>query len=375
MRLAQILMAFVLVGTSLDAIAQRQDLSPFIAEVRDKYKLPAMAVTVMQGGVVIGANVVGVRKVGESDPVTLEDEWHHGSLTKSMTATLAALLVDEGKIGWGTTLAEVFPHESEQMHPDWRGVTLEKLLGHRGGAPDWDVLFSSGIWKKLSSSTASPRDQRTLFRNLLTAMPPTFKPGLRFSYSNAGYLLAGSMLEARADQAWEDLMRDRIFSPLHMNSAGFGSPGVPGKLLQPWGHVWGGGDWRPVEPGARNDYPPGMGPAGTVRCSLADLALYTSAHLSGELGRPTDIKLKQDSWRRLHTALPDQNYGLGWFVFFKGWARGDVLQHTGSNLKWYSNVWVAPRRDFLVIVLTNAGGDTALKATGEVVEKIINKYY
>jgi CubicO group peptidase (beta-lactamase class C family) len=118
-----------------------------------------------------------------------------------------------------------------------------------------------------------------------------------------------------------------------------------------------------------------MGPAGTVRCSLADLALYTSAHLSGELGRPTDIKLKQDSWRRLHTALPDQNYGLGWFVFFKGWARGDVLQHTGSNLKWYSNVWVAPRRDFLVIVLTNAGGDTALKATGEVVEKIINKYY
>ena len=55
----------------------------------------------------------------------------------------------------------------------------------------------------------------------------------------------------------------------------------------------------------------------------------------------------------------------------RSWSGGDALNHTGSNTMWFSNAWLAPRRDFAVVVLTNVGGDDAAKATDEVAAQVI----
>jgi CubicO group peptidase (beta-lactamase class C family) len=354
--------------------AQPQDLSPMLNEVRALHKLPALAVSVIQSDQVVGRAVVGVRRDGDPALATLDDLWHHGSLTKSMTATLAALLTGEGRIGWASTLAEVFPADAAAMAPAWRGVTLEQLLGHRGGAPDQAGLVSSGLWREFWDFHGTPQEQRRFLRERVTARAPQNPPGQKFLYSNASYILAGAMLEERMGKPWETLITERLFRPLGMKSAGFGPPGMPGQPPQPWGHVLSGGSLKPMAPGPRADNPPGLGPAGTVHTTMADFTTYIRAHLDGEAGRDTPLKLPRTTWQRLHQPLPGQDYGLGWFAIDRPWAKGKALNHNGTNTLWYTTVWMAPKRDFAVIVLTNVGGDDASKASDEVAEKVIRKY-
>src|SRR5207244_9735123 len=61
--------------------------------------------------------------------------FHLGSCTKAMTATLVAMLVEEGKLNWITTLGELFVDTVKPMHPAWEKVTLRQVLAHRAGLP------------------------------------------------------------------------------------------------------------------------------------------------------------------------------------------------------------------------------------------------
>src|ERR1017187_3601294 len=68
------------------------DVARLLEDIRAKYKLPSLAVAVVFDGKIVATNAVGVRKAGGSQEVTADDEYHLGSITKSMTATVAAIL-------------------------------------------------------------------------------------------------------------------------------------------------------------------------------------------------------------------------------------------------------------------------------------------
>ena len=347
------------------------ELESVLEGIRNHRGLPALACSVIRSNTVVARAAVGLRKSGGTERVTLDDRWHQGSITKSMTATLAAILVEEGKLKWSTPLSEAFPAERESMDPAWRDVTLEQLLGHRGGAPDQEWLDRTGLWKRFWSAPGAPRDQRRFLFHEVTRQPPAIPPGTRHVYSNTGYILAGTLLEQRMGIPWERLIQEWLFRPLGMKNAGFGPPDLMRNGTDPWGHRGNKTRWEPMTPGPQADNPPGLGPAGTVHASLADLEVYVMAPLNGELGRPTPLGLPTAAWRKLHTALALQAYALGWGVVRRSWTGGDALNHTGSNTLWFSNAWLAPRRDFVVVVLTNVGGDDAAKATDEVAAQVI----
>lgn len=368
------ILACLCAGGSLTAAAATPELEPLLEKIRSEHQLPALACSVIRSNTVIARAAVGLRQTGGAERVTLDDRWHQGSITKSMSATLAAILVEEGKLKWATPLAEAFPAERESMDPAWRDVTLEQLLGHRGGAPDQEWLDRTGLWKRFWSAPGTPRDQRRFLFHEVTRRPPAIPPGTRHVYSNTGYILAGTLLEQRMGIPWETLIQERLFRPLGMKKAGFGPPDPHGKGTDAWGHSGNKTRWEPMTPGPQADNPPGLGPAGTVHASLADLEMYVMAHLNGELGRPTPLPLHTESWHHLHTALPGQTYALGWGTAQRDWAGGTALNHTGSNTYWFSNLWLAPNRDFAVIIFTNAGGDEAFKATDAVAATVIGKY-
>jgi CubicO group peptidase (beta-lactamase class C family) len=212
-----------------------RDLNALLEPIRAANKVPAVACAVVLSNRIAGIGAVGLRKFGvPSSPVTLEDKWHHGSLTKSMTATLAAILVREGRVQWQSTLADVFPDWAPRMNAAWRAVTLEQLTSNRGGAPG--DLSASGIWTLLWNFVGTPRESRRLLLERLTVLAPSSPPGTQYEYSNAGFALAGHMLETVMDQPWEELMTIRLFEPLGMASAGFGVPATPRYINQPWGH-------------------------------------------------------------------------------------------------------------------------------------------
>src|SRR5438046_7082410 len=79
------------------------------------HKLPALAVVVTKDGQICDRAAAGVRKWGDTVPVTTSDVFHIGSCTKSMTATLAAMFIEQGKLRWDTTIAEVFPELKGKM--------------------------------------------------------------------------------------------------------------------------------------------------------------------------------------------------------------------------------------------------------------------
>jgi CubicO group peptidase (beta-lactamase class C family) len=280
-------------------------------------------------------------------------------------------MVDEGRLDWTTKIVEVFPEEAGAMHADWRTVTLEMLLAHRSGAPG--DLKPGGLWTELWNFGGTPREARLLLLQKVTAMAPASPPGTKHEYANAGYAIAGAMLEKLADKPWEDLIIERLFRPLKMTSAGFGVPATPRYINQPWGHILGANNARtPVAPGTDADNPPAIGPAGTVHCSLPDMARYVAFHLAGARGEGT--LLKPATFTKLYTDVANQGYALGWGVPTRPWAGGKALQHTGSNLQWFTNVWIAPDRNWAVVVLTNYGGTGAFEATDAVVARMVHEW-
>ena len=232
-----------------------KDVSPLLATVVQKNNIPGMAAAVVRNGETVALGVAGVRTRGKGDKIAAADRFHIGSDTKAMTAFLCGILVDEGKLKWGQTIGETFPELKKSMHPQYQAVTLEQLLTHRGGAPG--DLTKDELWGKLYQHRGTPTDARRLLVEGVTSKLPEATPGEKYIYSNTGFSIAGHMAEKVTGKSWEDLMREKIFRPLGMTTAGFGAPGTATKNDQPRGHK---ADGSPVEPGPAADNPVAIGP-------------------------------------------------------------------------------------------------------------------
>jgi CubicO group peptidase (beta-lactamase class C family) len=315
--------------------------------IRQKYKVPGLAVVVVKDGVICDRVAVGVRKTGDSTPITTNDVFHIGSCTKSMTATLAGMLIDEGKLRWDTTIADVFPEFKGKMDKQYENVTMQQLLTHRGGVPSDPP---PAAWREAWKQQGTPMEQRRQFIEAVLNEPPAATPGTKMIYSNQGYAIVGAMLEKITGTPWETLITERLFKPLHMDTAGFGPPGTTGKVDQPWGHVRRFFINIPVQ----TDNPPAIGPAGRVHCSLDDFARYAIFQMEDE-----PHLLKPETLAKLHTAPSGSDYACGWMVLRRSWAGGEALYHNGSNTTFYFQVWLAPNKKFAVITATNTGADNA----------------
>ncbi|MGC8643871.1 MAG: serine hydrolase domain-containing protein, partial [Isosphaeraceae bacterium] len=343
-------------GSSNANVRADERLNRLLEPIRGDHHLPGLIGAVVRGDRLAAIGAAGVRKLGASDPIQVQDQVHIGSCTKAMTATLIGMLVDDGRLSWQSTIAQVFPDVAPRLHPAFQTVTLSHLLTHRAGLP-----HDARWWALPGISTT---DQRRAALLELLSKPPLTKPGSTFAYSNAGYVFAGLMAEEATGQSWEKLMQDRLFRPLGMTTAGFGPPGRrdSGRVDQPWGHRENHGHIEPVW----QDNAPCLGPAGTVHCSLPDWAKFVALHLRAAEGKPR--LLKAATFRTLHTPPAGFEYAGGWGVVQRPWAGGIALSHSGSNTFWYATVWIAPARDFATLVATNQGpapADTACDKTSQ----------
>ena len=345
------------------------NVSEMLETIRSKHKLPSLAVALVVDGRIVATDAVGVRRHGVAANVTAQDKFHIGSVTKSMTATVAAMLVERGKISWTTTIAESFPEFVSEVHPDYRGATLEQLLANRGGVPGKPP---SVLWMKAWQAKGTPAEQRLAFIKGILEREPEAKPGTKTIYSNQGYTIAGVMLEKASGKTWEELMRTMLFEPLGMTSAGFGAPASVGQVDQPWGHTKSGASIKPVPPGPGADNPAAISPAGAVHCSLGDLAKYAAFHMAGERG--ASKLLKADTLKKLHTPAGD-DYALGWGVSERKWAGGRTLSHSGSNTMFYVVVWMAPEKNCAVIIASNIGVNDAAAGCDEAAGKLIKQFF
>jgi CubicO group peptidase (beta-lactamase class C family) len=286
-----------------------------------------------------------------------------------MTATLAAVMVDAGKIDWETSIGDVWPKATDaHIHPKLRTVTLDELLSHQSGLPS-DI--SGQAWLSFFKEKQSPVLERRRMLKLVLSKAPSQRQGT-FSYSNLGYVIVAAMLETRARASFESLMKKHIFDPLGMRSADFRSM-KSAKQIQPpllWGHQAESGE--PVDPrsvGAEN--PTVYASCGTIHLSIEDYAKYARWHL---VGKPAPVLRSQSAFDHLHEpqvdhTIPGTKYACGWFCIDTG--LGPALNHGGSNTNAFALIWVLPKSDLAAVVCTNTGQPQAFPACDEVISHLM----
>ena len=348
-----------------------------------------MAAAVLRGERIIAQGVAGVRKRGTGQRITLDDSFHLGSCTKAMTATLVAMLVEEGQLNWTTTLGELFADTVKPMHPAWEKVTLRQVLAHRASLrvePDGLAaqVFKEWVLPPRAPLGTLPQQRLEIARQALSR-PPGIPPDTKYWYSNVGYVLAGAVLEQLTGRAWEELMRERLFQPLGISTGGFGPPGTADKTEQALGHspVLG----KPLDPRSpAAELPLFYGPAGLAHMTVTDWAKFIALHLRGDPANPhcQAALLKLDTFAEMHAvapattskgwvirglnflatgdAAPAVTYCAGWLISTASWAKGTQpgdtgrrLWHAGSNGRWNCGVVIAPEIDFAVLVACNRG--------------------
>ncbi len=317
--------------------------------IQQKHKIPAMGAAVVRSSGIESQGVVGWRKLGDPTAVTLDDQWHLGSDTKMMTATLAAHYVELKKISWDTPVTKILPF----VPPTWSTVTLDMCLAHRSGAPA-NISWMLQVNRSMAVKT-------------ITANPPQHDPGTKYLYSNAGYVLAGAMLEKITNKSWEELIQDDVWKPLKIKNAGFGGMGTTGQVDQPWAHKPGG---IVVGNGPLIDNAAVLGPAGTVHMPLAEWAKFIADQLNGAQGKPA--LLKADSYQHLQTPWPNDTCARGWIVVPRPWAQGNAYTHSGSNTMHFAVVWMAQKIDLAILICCNQG--EAAQACDEVASELIKAF-
>jgi CubicO group peptidase (beta-lactamase class C family) len=379
-----VVVATVLVGAtgpvraqaSLDAV-----LEPYLA----RYELPALAAAAVVDGKVVAAGAVGTRRTGAKLPVTINDRFHLGSDTKAMTALLAAVFVESGKLRWDSTLADILPDLIEKGDRALSRVTLEQFLSHTSGIPgDNDAVVE--LVDKAMLREGNLDEARSWLVGQWGKRPLESKPGTRFTYANMNYVIAGAMIERVGGKSWEELITERVFAPLGLRSAGLGPQARLGKIDAPLGHKVIEGKTKAFLAGPSGDNPLVLGPAGTAHMSVLDFARW--AGWNAGLGKRGPMLVKPETLRKLHTPVIEMpgkkdaapgtpsrgKYGLGWGEVPVDWAPRPLGFHGGSNEMNLAHIWLDPRRDFAMVVMTNIGGAKADKALFALAPELYAKF-
>jgi D-alanyl-D-alanine carboxypeptidase len=287
----------------------------------------------------------GLADIATAQPMTADDRFRVGSITKTFVATLVLKLVAQGRLRLTDSVARWLPG----LVPDGGAITLRELLQHTSGI--YDYASDPGFLPAVEADPARVWPPRELVR-IAVAHPPLFPPGTSYGYSNTDYILLGLVAEAATGQPLGRELREQIFTPLGLRGTSFPdaaatlpSPHADGYLIgQPGGPL----DTTLVSASI-------AWAAGAIVSTANDLARFYSLLLAGRL---LPAPLLRDMLQTVPTGSggPGLGYGLG--IFFQRLPCGTVWGHDG-NFPGYSSDAFATRDDKRqVIVFINADSST-----------------
>ncbi|UYM06896.1 beta-lactamase family protein [Solicola gregarius] len=289
----------------------------------------------------------GVLSTATEVEVTDDTVFQIGSITKVWTSTVVMQLVDEGKLDLDAPLAEVLP-ELQLADPDVaKQVTMRHLLTH-----------TSGIDGDIFTDTGRGDDCLELYVDQLAEVGQNHPLGATFSYCNAGFNLAGRVIEKITGQTWDQALRERVFTPLGLAH----TVTLPEDALlfrAAVGHV-AEGDEDP-HPAPVWGIPRSSGPAGLVTASAADVLEFARMHLEGGVAPDGTRVLSEAAAAAMtehQTDVPDpytlgDSWGLGWIRF--GWDGHRMIGHDGNTIGQSAFLRILPEQGIAVTLLTNGG--------------------
>ena len=319
-------------------------LEALIAEVMDEWKIPGLAIAVVQNGEVALVKAYGLRDVEAGLPVTTDTHFMICSITKSFTSTGLALLVDEQRLDWKKPVRDYIPEFRLHDAVATDRITVRDLLCHHSGLPRHDWIYMPG--------DLSPAQMLAAMRYL----EPSTDIRSTFQYQNLGYLVAGMVAERISGQSWTAFTRARLTDKLHMtvtftaeDLAAAADAAVPYAM---------DGDTRL----RAKLWPISTTPAGGINTSIADFANWLRLHL--DKGEFAGQRLLSPSLiRELQT--PRVHVMASEFAEYRRcalWPRlrrctaiaeSACVSHGGGWIGWSTLMTMLPERGVGVAVFTN----------------------
>jgi CubicO group peptidase (beta-lactamase class C family) len=319
-----------------------QQLAEVIQSEMARWCVPGVAVGVWYEGQAYTAGF-GVTNVEHPLPVDENTLFQIGSTTKTMTATAVLRLVEQGRLDLDAPVRVYLPDLQLADKATAVHVTTRHLLTHTGG---WagDFFEDTGLGE----------DALARYVAHLADLPQVVPLGALWSYNNAGFSLAGRVIEAVTGQTYETAVQTLVLDPLGMDqSCFFAHDAITHRVVA--GHTYDDANdaVRVLRPWAlaRSAHS-----AGGVASNVRDQLRYARFHLGDGAAEDGARLLTAETMQAMKTPQVNANLnrkmGLSWFLSDVAGTR--TASHGGATHGQLSAFMMAPSRKFAFTSLTNA---------------------
>jgi CubicO group peptidase (beta-lactamase class C family) len=331
-----------------------EGLDGFVIQAMKDWKVPGLAVVIVQDGKIIWSKGYGFRDVKNQLLVTPKTLFAIGSITKSFTVASLARLVDEGKLDWDKPVREYMPSFTMYDEVASGHMTPRDMVTHRSGLPRHDALWYN------SELTRAQMVERLRYLELSKDFRSTYQ------YNNLMFVTAGYLASQVSGMPWEELVRQRILAPLGMRSSNFAvadsqkSPdfALPYKVARE-----GSSEEVKQVPFRVID---AIGPVGSINSTAEDMAQYLLMYLNKGKHDETQVLSESNVTQMAtpqivipgtlrYTELGHVSYGMAFAI--TSYRGHKMVSHGGAIDGFTALLSFLPQDNLGVVVLTNLSSD------------------
>jgi CubicO group peptidase (beta-lactamase class C family) len=328
-------------GQSADGAFER--VSALVMQKMKEHQVPGVSLGILRNGAVMTRGF-GVTNIDHPLPVTDETVFQVGSITKTFTGTAIMRLVEQGRVRLDAPVRTYIPSFAVRDAAASSAATVLDLLTHMGGW-EGDVFDDTGEGADaVASYVAKLKD--------VAQVAPL---GAVWSYNNAGFIVAGRIVEVVTGQPYETALQELVTSRIGLKET-YITPADVMTLRFAVGHHGSATGEKVARPWPIGRY---AHSAGGVISTARDLLTYTQAHL----GAGTPGVLSEDTRRRMQASVlkkhgTDEEMAVTWHISHAGGLRR--VGHGGATVGQQANLTMVPDRHFAVVVLTNSSSGSRL---------------
>ena len=233
-----------------------KEFEGFIKTAIVNRQAPGAAVAIVKDTSIIFLKGYGLRNTKRQDSIDTRTVFRLGSVSKSVTATLVAVLVNEGILHWDDLVIKYLPDFHLKSEEATQKLTLRHLLSHTIGLPyhAYTIMIEDH----------APFDT---LKDHLKDLDLVGKPGELYSYQNVGFSLIGSVIEKATGKKLEEVFIEKLFLPIGMNDASASFEKIMTKKNVAIPHYF-------TKPTVISSAYYSVAPAGGINASIQDMALW-----------------------------------------------------------------------------------------------------
>lgn len=347
-----ILLYFASASHAAENAPTKEQIAKLVEQARTAWKIPGAAMVMVHDDEVIYLAGHGTRELDGKEEITPDTLFPLASCSKAFTTTLMAMLVGQEKLSWDDRVPKHVPFFRLKDPLADAQVTLRDLVTHRTGVGGHDFLWYHAPW--------SPEESV----RRLAHLKPSFPIRSRFAYQSTMFTAAGLAVGNAGGKAWEEQVRERIFTPLKMKTACCTSTEAlknpdraMGHYLNDRGELEVIPEWYPVKlPNA----------AGSISASARDLVNWLRFHVNGgivdgkrlveekhlrETHTPQMVIRQSEHEKKLHPETHLMCYGMAWVL--QDYRGVKLISHAGAIEGFKVQITIVPELKLGFAILAN----------------------